>query len=105
MNPNYRGGGRSEYFSSGEYGSKLDCHSPSSEWILLGVYRQEFYQYIEQISKHLWAIKEYQYVVAVAGQYYTTSYPLLLLPFSLLLYLRNFHIYLFDFRLGLHVKV
>jgi hypothetical protein len=32
----------------------LDCHAPDSSWVLLGVYRQEFYQFIEQISKHLW---------------------------------------------------
>jgi hypothetical protein len=50
--------------------SQLDCHSPTTQWILLGVYRQEFYQYIEQISKHLWAITDYQYVVAVAGSYF-----------------------------------
>jgi hypothetical protein len=41
---------------------------------LLGVYRQEFYQYVEQISKHLWAIDEYEYVVALAGLAYMTKY-------------------------------
>jgi hypothetical protein len=40
---------------------------------LLGVYRQEFYQFIEQISKHLWAIDEYEYVVALAGLAYMTD--------------------------------
>jgi hypothetical protein len=39
----------------------------------MGVYRQEFYQYIEQISKHLWAIDEYEYVVALAGLAYMTD--------------------------------
>jgi hypothetical protein len=39
----------------------------------LGVYRQEFYQYIEQISKHFWAIDEYEYVVALAGLAYMTD--------------------------------
>jgi hypothetical protein len=51
----------------------LDCHKPDTEWVLLGVYRQEFYQYIEQISKHLWAIDEYEYVVALAGLAYMTD--------------------------------
>ena len=37
------------------------------------MYRQEFYQYIEQISKHLWAIDEYEYVVALAGLAYMTD--------------------------------
>ena len=41
---------------------------------MLGVYRQEFYQFIEQISKHLWAIDEYEYVVALAGLAYMTDY-------------------------------
>lgn len=40
---------------------------------MLGVYRQEFYQYIEQISKHLWAVDEYEYVVALAGLAYMTN--------------------------------
>ena len=39
----------------------------------MGVYRQEFYQFIEQISKHLWAIDEYEYVVALAGLAYMTD--------------------------------
>ena len=38
------------------------------------MYRQEFYQFIEQISKHLWAIDEYEYVVALAGLAYMTDY-------------------------------
>jgi len=40
---------------------------------LIGVYRQEFYQFIEQISKHLWAIDDYEYVVARAGLMYMTD--------------------------------
>lgn len=51
----------------------MDCHRPDTEWQLLGVYRQEFYQFIEQISKHLWAIKDEEYVVALAGLAYMTS--------------------------------
>ena len=39
----------------------------------MGIYRQEFYQFIEQISKHLWAIDEYEYVVALAGLAYMTD--------------------------------
>ena len=37
------------------------------------MYRQEFYQYIEQISKHLWRIDEYEYIVALAGLAYMTD--------------------------------
>jgi len=78
INPNYQGGGRSEYFSNNYYyggapASSLDCHSPNTEWQLLGVYRQEFYQFIEQISKHLWAIDDFEYVVALAGLAYMTD--------------------------------
>lgn len=51
----------------------MDCHRPDTEWVLLGVYRQEFYQFIEQISKHLWAIDDYEYVVALAGLAYMTD--------------------------------
>lgn len=52
----------------------MDCHSPDTDWQLLGVYRQEFYQYVEQISKHLWAYNEYDYIVALAGLSYMTNY-------------------------------
>ena len=72
MDPNYQGGGYDEYFGD-EATGVLDCHNPSTEWVLLGVYRQEFYQFIEQISKHLWAIDEYEYVVALAGLAYMTD--------------------------------
>lgn len=51
-----QGGGYDEYFGDGAPGS-LDCHSPETDWKLIGVYRQEFYQYVEQISKHLWWVK------------------------------------------------
>jgi hypothetical protein len=72
VNPNYSGSGYSEYYGDGAVG-KLDCHSPSTEWELMGVYRQEFYQFIEQISKHVWAISDYEYVVALAGLSYMTD--------------------------------
>lgn len=70
--PNYAGGGYDEYFGDDAPGS-LDCHSPDTDWKLIGVYRQEFYQYIEQISKHLWAIDEFEYIVALAGLEYMTG--------------------------------
>lgn len=72
VDPNYQGYGRDEYFGDEPVGV-LDCHKPDTEWVLLGVYRQEFYQFIEQISKHLWAIDEYEYVVALAGLAYMTD--------------------------------
>lgn len=72
VNPNYQGNGYNEYFGDNPT-SVLDCHQPDTQWQLLGVYRQEFYQYVEQISKHLWAIDEYEYVVALAGLSYMTK--------------------------------
>ncbi|KAG7365463.1 hypothetical protein IV203_038667 [Nitzschia inconspicua] len=72
VDPNYQGYGRDEYFGDEPVGV-LDCHKPDTDWVLLGVYRQEFYQFIEQISKHLWAIDEYEYVVALAGLAYMTD--------------------------------
>ena len=51
----------------------MDCHDSDTSWKLLGVYRQEFYQFIEQISKHVWAIDEYEYVTALAGLAYMTD--------------------------------
>lgn len=48
----------------------MDCHDPETEWELIGVYIQEFYHYIEQISKHLGGIDEYEYIVALAGLAY-----------------------------------
>eukprot|EP00934_Nitzschia_sp_Nitz4_P006126 Nitzschia sp. Nitz4//scaffold198_size39746//12940//14717//NITZ4_007599-RA/size39746-augustus-gene-0.1-mRNA-1//1//CDS//3329540512//6116//frame0 len=72
IDPNYQGNGYYEYFGDEPVGT-LDCHNPNTEWELLGVYRQEFYQYIEQISKHLWALEDYEYVVALAGLAYMTD--------------------------------
>ena len=40
---------------------------------MLGVYRQELYQFYEQISKHLWGYQDYEYVVALAGLAYMTD--------------------------------
>ena len=36
----------------------------------MGVYRQEFYEFFEQIAKHLWYINSYEYTVAIAGLEY-----------------------------------
>ena len=78
VDPNYQGGGYEEYHydrdddndgddaEDGAYYGKLDCHLDNTEWQLLGVYRQEFYQYLEQISKHLWGNDEWEYTVALA---------------------------------------
>lgn len=72
MDPNYQGNGYDEYYGDEPVGT-LDCHRPDTTWKLMGVYRQEFYQYIEQISKHMWALDEYEYVVALAGLAYMTD--------------------------------
>jgi len=79
VNPNYQGGGYNEYqgysYNDNYYSpvSQLDCHDSNSDWELLGIYRQEFYQFVEQISKHLWAIDDYNYVVALAALSYMTD--------------------------------
>ena len=72
MDPDYAGGGYDEYFGDNPPGA-LDCHSPDSTWILLGVYRQEFYQFIEQISKHLWSYNDAEYAIANYGLAYMTN--------------------------------
>jgi len=76
VNPNYQGGGYDEYFGCDGNGgdcSALDCHSPDTDWELIGVYREEFYQYLEQISKHLWAVDDYEYAVALGGLAYMSD--------------------------------
>ena len=72
MDPNYAGGQYDEYFGDNAPGT-LDCHSPDSTWILLGVYRQEFYQFIQQISKHLWSYNDNEYAIANYGLAYMTN--------------------------------
>eukprot|EP00577_Skeletonema_sp_RCC1716_P006971 CAMPEP_0113389186 /NCGR_PEP_ID=MMETSP0013_2-20120614/9489_1 /TAXON_ID=2843 ORGANISM="Skeletonema costatum, Strain 1716" /NCGR_SAMPLE_ID=MMETSP0013_2 /ASSEMBLY_ACC=CAM_ASM_000158 /LENGTH=581 /DNA_ID=CAMNT_0000272239 /DNA_START=95 /DNA_END=1840 /DNA_ORIENTATION=+ /assembly_acc=CAM_ASM_000158 len=72
VDPYYAGGEYDEYFGDNAAG-KLDCHKPDSDWLLLGCYAQEHYQWYEQISKHLWAIDDYEYVVALAGLAYMTD--------------------------------
>jgi len=72
VDPNYSGGGYSEYMGDDATGS-LDCHSADTSWILMGVYRQEFYQYLEQISKHLWAINQWEYIATIASLAYMTD--------------------------------
>mmetsp|Transcript_27875 Transcript_27875/g.55875 ORF Transcript_27875/g.55875 Transcript_27875/m.55875 type:complete len:692 (-) Transcript_27875:222-2297(-) len=56
-----------------KFRKRLDCHKDSTDWVLIGVYRQEFYQFIEQLSKHLWAIDSYEYITAIAGLAYMTD--------------------------------
>jgi hypothetical protein len=48
----------------------LDCHSVDSKWLLMGVYRQEFYEFFEQITKHMWYYNDYEYIVAYTGLSY-----------------------------------
>jgi len=73
-NPNYQGNGYYEYFDDDGVGTgTLDCHEANTEWLLIGVYRQEFYQFLEQIAKHLWALDEYEYAVAWGGLDYMTE--------------------------------
>jgi len=50
--------------------SSLDCHDSSTEWLLLGVYRQDFYEFFEQIIKHVWYYDDYEYIVGSGGLEY-----------------------------------
>jgi hypothetical protein len=72
VDESYAGNEYDEYYGDNPAGV-MDCHDPDTSWKLLGVYRQEFYQFIEQISKHVWAIDEYEYVTALAGLAYMTD--------------------------------
>ncbi|KAL7455300.1 hypothetical protein ACHAWC_006861 [Mediolabrus comicus] len=72
VDPFYTGKGYYEYNGDDAPGS-LDCHKPNTEWLLLGCYAQELYQWYEQLSKHVWAINDYEYVVALAGLAYMTD--------------------------------
>jgi len=72
VDPNYEGYGYYEYYGDEPYG-KLDCHEEDTEWQLMGVYREEGYQFYEQISKHLWAINEYEYITVLAGLAYMSD--------------------------------
>ncbi len=49
---------------------QLDCHDLNTDWILMGVYKEQFYDYFEQISKHMWYYDSYEYNVAVTGLAY-----------------------------------
>eukprot|EP00588_Corethron_pennatum_P026041 CAMPEP_0194318488 /NCGR_PEP_ID=MMETSP0171-20130528/15081_1 /TAXON_ID=218684 /ORGANISM="Corethron pennatum, Strain L29A3" /LENGTH=730 /DNA_ID=CAMNT_0039075405 /DNA_START=290 /DNA_END=2479 /DNA_ORIENTATION=- len=96
-NPNYKGGGWQEYYDNNNntdhangddanhaekdgrdidyssHYSRLDCHKLDSSWRLIGVYRMEFYQFIEQLSKHLWDIDSYEYITFTSGMDYMTD--------------------------------
>ena len=73
INPNYAGGGANEYVQTGgrllkgdddQYvtRSKLDCDDPNSDWQLLGVYRIDVNNFLEQMGKHIWALETYEYI-------------------------------------------
>merc|ERR1719410_79958 len=72
VDPNYQGGGRSEYVEGGD--GNLDCHYDDTEWVLLGCYRQEMYNTIEQLSKHIWSADDEDYETACAALSYMTKY-------------------------------
>jgi len=71
VDPNYQGGGRSEY-ADGD--SDLDCHNDDTGWQLLGCYRQEMYNTIEQLSKHIWSAYDEEYETACSSLDYMTKY-------------------------------
>jgi len=71
VDPNYQGGGRSEY-ADGD--SALDCHNDDTNWQILGCYRQELYNTIEQLSKHIWSAYDEEYETACSSLDYMTKY-------------------------------
>merc|ERR1719215_2179118 len=52
----------------------LDCHKRDSSYDLLGVYRQDYYQFLEQLTKHVWATDSYEYNIMLATLEYTSTY-------------------------------
>jgi len=71
VDPNYQGGGRSEY-ADGD--SELDCHNDDTEWQILGCYRQELYNTVEQLSKHIWSADDEDYETTCSSLDYMTKY-------------------------------
>jgi hypothetical protein len=52
----------------------LTCGEKGSPWKVIGVYRQEFFQFLEQIAKHKFAITDARYITMLAGLDYMTKY-------------------------------
>lgn len=52
----------------------LTCGEKGSPWKVLGVYRQEFFQFVEQLAKHKFAITDARYITLLAGLDYMTEY-------------------------------
>mmetsp|Transcript_23741 Transcript_23741/g.36624 ORF Transcript_23741/g.36624 Transcript_23741/m.36624 type:complete len:534 (+) Transcript_23741:271-1872(+) len=61
VNTEYQGGGAEEYYEGGE--SELNCYDDSEEstWELIGIYRTDVDNFLEQMGKHLWVIGSYEY--------------------------------------------
>lgn len=86
INPNYAGGEAQEYGLSGErrlssedesygdgeysYQSKLDCYNQNSSWQLLGIYRIDIDNFLEQMGKHIWASNTYEYITVYSAADY-----------------------------------
>lgn len=66
-NNNNRNNNNNKKNTNQEYSSRLDCHTLDNDWLLLGVYKEQFYDYFEQISKHLWHYSSYEYTIATKG--------------------------------------
>jgi len=52
----------------------LDCHKRATDWKLLGVYRQDYYQFLEQITKHVWSYDSWEYGTMLNVLEYTKTY-------------------------------
>jgi len=90
VNNDYNGGGAEEYclndygeVDCDEYGneesnyeyanedqsgiSRLDCYDENSSWEVIGVFRIDVDNFLEQIAKHLWALETYEYVTTYSA--------------------------------------
>lgn len=52
----------------------LDCHKRDTSWKLLGVYRQDYYQFLEQLTKHVWSYDSYEYNIMLSTLEYSSTY-------------------------------
>ena len=57
-----------------EQDDDFDCHTRNTNWQLLGVYRQDYYQFLEQITKHMWSYDSWEYGTMLNVLDYTSTY-------------------------------
>jgi len=67
-NNNSNNNSKNKYYAQAP--GQLDCHSLDTEWLLMGIYREQFYDFFEQVTKHVWYYTSYEYTVATSGLEY-----------------------------------